>query len=305
MLDRYERHLRHERGLADATVRSYLSDARSMLIFAAPDAPTQALLEEAGPRDLAGFEITLSVLRGWLASLATAGATHATLARKTSSIRGWCAWAEREGFIETNPALRLAGPRADNRLPTVLSEEEIERLLAQAAAEAEEDDPLAVRNLAIFELIYAGGLRVGEVANLPMDAVTGERGVITVFGKGAKERVVPIGAPALRALGRWLEHRAELAAPGERSLFVGARGGPLDPRTIRAALHRLTARAGVRDVAPHALRHSAATHVLDGGADLRSVQELLGHSSLSTTQRYTHVTQERLRAAFTQAHPRA
>lgn len=305
VLTRYEKYLQLQRDLSANTVRAYLGDVRSFLTFVAPSPEAADELVESSPDTLDDFDLSLPQLRGWLADLARQGEARASLARRTSAIRQFFSWASNEGLIDANPALRLSTPKRDSRLPTVLREGEIEALLEQAEQEAAEGDPIAIRDHAIFELIYAAGLRVGEVTELTTTSLDASRAVLRVVGKGNKTRMVPIGRPAIKALERWSAVRGELAAPGSDRLFVGARGGRLDPRTIRAALHRLTARAGVRDVAPHGLRHSAATHVLDGGADLRTVQELLGHSSLSTTQRYTHVTQEKLRAAFNQAHPRA
>lgn len=305
VLYRYADFLRYERDVSENTVRAYLSDVRSLLIFAAPDSTTAAALEDSSPESLEPFAFTLTTLRGWLATLAAAGESRASLARRTSAIKQFFSWAANVSLIETNPALRLVAPKRDSRLPTVLREDEVTTLLALANEEAADDDPIKIRDAAIFELIYAAGLRVSEAAELPLHAIDRSRLVVTVTGKGRKTRTVPIGRPALQAIDRWLAVRADIAANDASTLFIGARGGRLDPRTIRAALHRLATRAGVRDIAPHGLRHSAATHVLDGGADLRTVQELLGHSSLSTTQRYTHVTKDKLRAAFEQAHPRA
>ena len=186
----------------------------------------------------------------------------------------------------------------------MLSAKSAERLLEYAKVAA--DSALQVRDWAALELTYAAGLRVAEVVSLDVRGIDLERRTMRVIGKGNKERVVPFGRPAAEAVEAWLARRPELASESSGdALFLGARGGRVDPRTLRESLHRLTAQAGVKDVAPHGLRHSAATHLLEGGSDLRTVQEILGHSSLQTTQRYTHVTPERLRAAFTQAHPRA
>ena len=211
---------------------------------------------------------------------------------------------------------RLASPSVPKPLPTVLSGEQAQALMSTAAApttgvdEPAEVPPgfgaLAVRDLAMIELLYATGMRVGELCGLDLGAVDRGQRVARVFGKGAKERIVPFGVPADAALADWLAVRDEVAQPAAGSaLFVGARGRRIDPRTVRDVVARLARQAGVPVIGPHGLRHSAATHVLEGGADLRSVQELLGHSSLATTQRYTHISVERLRAAFDQAHPRA
>lgn len=292
-------YLRDERAMSEHTQRAYISDVRAF--FATR---TNADLDQVALAPVLQ-NVTTRALRTHLADLAARGHQRSSLARHTAALRHFFHWAHHVGLIELDPAARLQAPRSDSRLPTVLRADEVETLLDQAAKEAADGDVIAVRDLAIFELIYAAGLRISEVCAVGLGAIDCERGVVSVRGKGNKQRMVPVGKPALEALQRWLDRRGELAGAQRRELFVGARGGKLDPRTIRGALHRLAARAGVRDIAPHSLRHSAATHVLEGGADLRSVQEMLGHASLATTQRYTHVTQERLRAAFRQAHPRA
>ncbi len=174
-----------------------------------------------------------------------------------------------------------------------------------AAVAADDASPLAMRDRAILELLYATGIRVSELCGMDVDDVDRSRRTVRVRGKGDKERTVPFGVPAERAIDDWLHARFTIARRPEAALFVGARGGRIDPRTVRTAVHRLAAEAGVPDLAPHGLRHTAATHVLEGGADLRTVQELLGHATLATTQRYTHVSVERLRATFALAHPRA
>ncbi len=181
--------------------------------------------------------------------------------------------------------------------------------LAEDVADAAEGDELAsrARDQAIVEVLYASGIRVSELCGLDVADLDGQRGLLRVLGKGGKQRTVPLGTPALRALGTWLVHRSRLAGPGAaRAMFVGDRGGRIDPRVVRRLVHRaLAAAPGAPDLGPHGLRHAMATHLLEGGADLRSVQEMLGHSSLATTQLYTHVSGDRLRKAYQQAHPRA
>ena len=288
----YGSHVRDERGLAANTVAAYTRDVSELLAFVyGPDA-------ERGD----GAEFTLAALRAWLGADATAART--TIARRAASARSFSTWAARTGLIPADVAARLASPKAAATLPTVLSAKSAERLLEYAKVAA--DSALPVRDWAALELTYAAGLRVAEVVSLDVRGIDLERRTMRVIGKGNKERVVPFGRPAAEAVEAWLARRPELASESSGdALFLGARGGRVDPRTLRESLHRLTAQAGVKDVAPHGLRHSAATHLLEGGSDLRTVQEILGHSSLQTTQRYTHVTPERLRAAFTQAHPRA
>ena len=247
------------------------------------------------------------MLRGWLASMATAQRSRSTLARRGAAVRTFFAWATRTELVATDPAVRLATARAASPLPTVLRVEPVTQLLDSAGERAEDDDAIHLRDWALLELLYATGVRVGEVVGADLaDADPSER-TIRVVGKGDKERVVPFGRPAELALRAWLDRgRPQLAQPtSPKAVFLGRRGGRLDQRQARAVVHQAAALAGVDDVAPHGLRHTAATHLLEGGSDLRSVQEILGHSSLATTQRYTHVSAERLRSAFQQAHPRA
>lgn len=294
-LAEYETYLRLERGRSEHTVRAYLADLTAMLDFAAE-------------RGVMHDDLNLATLRSWLGERAASGAARTTLARQASSVRNYTAWAARRGHLASDPGVRLKAPRPRRTLPTVLSATDASAALANAASGAAEGDPLAIRDQAIAELLYATGIRVSELCGLDVGGVDQARRVVTVIGKGDKERTVPYGAPAAEVLRRWIdEARPQLV--GERSgaaLFLGARGGRLDPRQARTVVHEVTASVpGGREVAPHGLRHTAATHLLDGGADLRVVQELLGHSSLATTQLYTHVSVARLRAAHEQAHPRA
>jgi integrase/recombinase XerC len=294
-LDAYATYLRLERGRSPHTVRAYLTDLRDLLDFAA----------DRG-RDL--VELDLGTLRAWLGARAGAGAARSTLARQASSARTFTAWAYRRGLLPADPGVRLTAPRPHRTLPTVLSSADAAQALTNAASGAAEGDPLAIRDQAVVELLYASGIRVSELCGLDLDDIDHNRRVLLVTGKGDKQRTVPYGAPAAAAVRRWLaEARPALVTERSgRAVFLGARGGRLDPRAARTAVHQVTASLpSGREVAPHALRHSAATHLLDGGADLRMVQELLGHSSLATTQLYTHVSVERLRAAHEQAHPRA
>ncbi len=191
-------------------------------------------------------------------------------------------------------------------LPTVLDADEAGALMDHAAVAADDGAAASVRDRAIVELLYATGIRVSELCATDLDDIDHDRRTARVRGKGDKERVVPFGIPAAHALRQWLAARGELVTPSSgAALFLGVRGGRIDPRTVRSSVHRLAAQAGVPDLGPHGLRHTAATHVLEGGADLRTVQELLGHATMSTTQRYTHVSVERLRSTFALAHPRA
>ncbi|MDO4243936.1 MAG: tyrosine recombinase XerC [Actinomyces sp.] len=308
LVDAWGRYLGLQRGMSAHTVRAYCGDLEDLLSFAGVgDQPNSPVGTALGTLDLA-------VLRAWLAEQAGRGRGRATLARRAAAARAFSTWAHRAGLLAEHPAARLRSPRADNRLPAVLTAEQAARLLAAAGRRVEEAaaspdktaHALAARDLAVLELLYATGVRVSELCGLDLGDLDASRRTLTVLGKGDKERTVPYGAPAARAVQGWLEARGTLAAPrAGAALFVGARGGRLDPRAAREVVHRAALGSAVPDLGPHGLRHSAATHVLDGGADLRSVQELLGHASLATTQRYTHVSADRLRAAYAQAFPRA
>ena len=288
VLDDYAEHLRFEKGRSAHTVRAYVGDVRGLISF-------------AGARGVAVADLDLALLRAWLADQRRRGAARTTVARQVSSAKNFCAWAAREGILPADPATRLQAPKAHRVLPAVLSPEQ-----AVAAVQPAGDAPLELRDRLILELLYATGIRVGELCGLELADIDLERRVLQVVGKGDKQRAVPFGAPAAAAVEDWLRSgRPALAtAASGDALLLGARGGRLDQRMARTVVHRATAAQGT-DLGPHGLRHSAATHLLEGGADLRVVQELLGHSSLATTQLYTHVSVERLRAVHDQAHPRA
>jgi integrase/recombinase XerC len=292
-VDDYEEHLRGERELSEHTVRAYVTDAVSLL---------EHLARRSGTRV---DDLDLAALRSWLAKGRTTGDSRATTARRAASARSFTAWLRRAGRTPEDVGLRLVSPKAHRTLPEVLAPAQA-RSVVESTAGAEE--PIGLRNAVVLELLYASGIRVSELVGLDVDDVDRERRLLRVLGKGRKERSVPYGAPAERALEAWLT-RGRPALAGEHSgpaLLLGARGGRLDPREARRTVHAaVAATPGAPDIGPHGLRHSAATHVLEGGADLRSVQELLGHASLATTQIYTHVTVERLRAVHAQAHPRA
>lgn len=269
--------------------------------------------------DLTGFlaerglgrweEVALADLRAWLGRMHRAGAASSTLQRRTAAVRVFYRWLVAEALVPTDVAAALASPKVSRRLPPHLSEADLDTVLRAAVDRAGEPEagPLGLRDVALLEMLYATGVRVAELCGLDIDDIDRSRGTVRVLGKGNKERTVPVGAPALRALERWLESRPEVvtAASGP-AVFLGARGGRIDPRVVRRVVHeRLEAVPDAPQCGPHGLRHAMATHLLEGGADLRSVQEMLGHSSPATTQIYTHVSSERLRAAFRQAHPRA
>lgn len=321
LLDAYAEHLRLERGRSEHTVRAYIREGASLLEH----------LRHA--ERITVEEIDVDALRSWLADRAATGAAPSTLARSAAAARTFTTWLAATERIPHDVGGRLRAPKRGRHLPTVLSAEQAADLLDTARAERSEEatesaaepgpGPAAVdaqnhavdlRDAAVLELLYSSGLRVGELVALDRSGIDHAQGTVRVRGKGDKERIVPVGAPALEALRRWEnEGRPVLAAnrtsprPADReALFLGVRGGRLGDRAVRTLLDRHSAEAGIpRHLSPHALRHSAATHLVDGGADLRSVQDFLGHSSLATTQIYTHVSTERLRRTVDQAHPRA
>ena len=297
VLEEYAEHLALERGRSEHTRRAYLADLRSLFAF----------LEERAPG--AGLDaLSLPLLRAWLAAQATSGAARTTVARRTSAAKTFTSWATRRGLLPADPAGRLQVPRTRRTLPAVLRQDQALAAMDAADLGAEQGDPLALRDRLIVEMLYATGIRVSELCGLDIDDVDTGRRLLRVLGKGNKERTVPFGKPAGAALGAWLaDGRPTLVTPESGpALLLGPRGRRLDPRQARTVVHQtMSAVAGAPDIGPHGLRHSAATHLLEGGADLRVVQELLGHSSLATTQLYTHVTVARLRAVHDQAHPRA
>ncbi|MGD9959824.1 tyrosine recombinase XerC [Nocardioides sp.] len=292
----YERHLASERDLSAHTVRAYAGDLASLLRHAA----------RSGQRDVDSLD--LRTLRSWLALQQTTGKSRTTMARRATAARVFTAWLVRTGRASQDAGALLASPRAHTTLPPVLRADEARLLLDAATEQANDGSPVGVRDVAMLELLYATGVRVGELCGLDIDDLDPERRVLRVLGKGRKERSVPYGTPAAAALHRWLvDGRPALRTSGAgAALFLGARGQRIDQRAVRRLVHRRIADVpGAPDIGPHGLRHTAATHLLEGGADLRSVQELLGHASLATTQLYTHVTTDRLRRAYQQAHPRA
>ncbi|TCO56944.1 tyrosine recombinase XerC [Actinocrispum wychmicini] len=301
IVDAYERHLRSERGLSPHTVRAYVGDAVSLLGYVRG-------LDVLGTGEQERHELDLPGLRAWLAGQRSAGTGRTTLARRSAAARTFTAWAYRRGHIATDPGARLVAPRPHRKLPSVLRRDQADDLMRAAESGATERNPVAMRDRAVVELLYATGIRVSELCGLDVDDVDTDRRVLRVVGKGDKERTVPFGAPAQRAVLDWLaEGRPELVNDkSPPALLLGVRGGRLQPGSVRRIVHQaLMAVPGAPDLSPHGLRHTAATHLLEGGADLRSVQELLGHATLATTQLYTHVTVERLRSVHDQAHPRS
>jgi integrase/recombinase XerC len=320
----FGRHLAAERGLSAHTVRAYLGDVSSLLEYAVADRCSELA------------ELDIALLRGWLGSLHRAGQARATIARRAASARAFTAFAYQRGLLENDPGAPLRSPKVRRHLPQVLGQDQVTALLgsaavwqgtgsargpgAQAAGGQQAGDQAAgsreeavaaaigLRDLAILEMLYAAGIRVSELCGLDLGSLDQGRRTVRVTGKGNKERVVPVGQPALRAVLAWQESGRPvlLAVRSGPALFLGALGGRIDQRTVRRVVHdRIAAAGAMPDTGPHGLRHTAATHLLEGGADLRSVQEILGHASLSTTQIYTHVSIERLISVYHQAHPRA
>lgn len=275
-------------GRGDATVRAYRSDLTTL-----------------GTHVESFADFTLPALRAWLADAHARGLARTTLARRTAAARAFSAWAYNRGHLESDVAQRLASPKLNRHLPKVVDAERAGELV-EADINDEAHPAEALRDAAMLELLYATGIRVSELTGLDASGIDTQRRTLRVTGKGNKQRVVPYGAKAAAALDAWLaDGRSDLAQKGENALFVGTRGKRIDPRQVRRVVKRAAATAGAGDITPHSLRHSAATHMLEGGADLRVVQELLGHSSLQTTQIYTHVSAQRLKKVYDRAHPRA
>ena len=293
----FARYLEAERNLSVHTVRAYLGDLDSLLEH----------LVRIEVTDFATLE--LAHIRSWLANQQVKGGARTTLSRRATSIRLFTKWATTKGYLTKDVGATLATPKGARTLPDVLTVADASLAMdAMAARVGEEDGPISKRDAAMLEILYASGARVSELCGLDLEDIDYARSTIRVLGKGNKERTIPIGNPAMRALELWLKNGREslVGAKSERAVFLGARGKRIDQRTVRTMVyHALAALEGVEKLGPHALRHSAATHLLEGGADLRTVQEILGHASLATTQIYTHVSTERLQKAFKQAHPRA
>ena len=295
LVAKYEEHLALVRNLADNSIRGYVSDLESFL----------AHIAKLGITEFSNLQITH--IRSWLANLQSTGISRATLARRIVSIRAFTYWAASQGWIPSDIGADLAIPKAHKTLPEVLNLSQTQIVLEAIATKAGEDpSAINIRDLALIEVLYASGIRVSEICGLNIRDVDMARNTLQVLGKGDKERVVPIGLPAMRAIQNWLaQSRSELAnSTSGDAVFLGARGKRIDQRTVREVVYDAMESIGSH-MSPHGLRHTAATHLLEGGADLRTVQEILGHSSLATTQIYTHVSPERLKTAYEQAHPRA
>jgi integrase/recombinase XerC len=295
-LAEYLRHLGLEKNSSAHTIKSYREDLTQALEFFRARCGGQA------PRP---GQLTTRLLRAHLAWLHEQGYARSTIARRLAAVRSWCRFLCRQGLLKVNPATGLRGPRQDKKLPHFVPRDDMTRLLETPPAET----PLGLRDRAILETIYSAGLRVSELTGLDVADVDLDSGLATVRGKGKRERLALLGPPAVAAVRAWLPGRSTLAGGRAQqlpALFVNKNGTRLSPRSVGRLLEKYLAQAGLDPrTSPHTLRHSFATHLLDAGADIRSVQELLGHRSLSTTQIYTHVTTQRLRDSYDQAHPRA
>lgn len=294
-VEAFTTYLQQVRRLSPATVRAYRADLAD-------------LGHTVGDQNLR--EIDLEHLRSWLWAATQRGDSRSTMARRAAAARSFFGWAHEAELIAVDPSLRLVTPKRAKTLPVVASARGLAEMLEHQRALAADGDPVALRDHAVLELLYGSAMRVSELCGIDVDDLDLHRGTVRVLGKGSKERVVPFGTPAADAIGAYLTRgRPALLARAEKpspAVFLGARGARTGPRTIYALVARVLGPiVGVEHVGPHALRHSAATHLLDGGADLRAVQEILGHASLGTTQIYTHVSAERLTASYRLAHPRA
>ena len=293
----FTRHLEIERALSVHTIRAYLGDLESLLVH----------LEAIGVTDISQLELVH--LRSWLANQQIKGGARTTLSRRAVSVRLFTKWAVKNKYLAKDVAATLATPKGHRTLPEVLDIADAKVAMDSLATRAaEEETPISLRDVAMVELLYATGARVAELCGLDLSDVDYDRQTIRVLGKGNKERTIPMGNPAMKALKLWLKDGRDVIknAQSDNAVFLGARGRRIDQRTVRTVVYQaLEAIEGIERMGPHALRHSAATHLLEGGADLRTVQEILGHASLATTQIYTHVSTDRLQKAFKQAHPRA
>jgi integrase/recombinase XerC len=295
LIAQYEEHLVLVRNLAENSIKGYVSDLESFLKH----------MEKLHIDEFSQLELTH--VRSWLAELQGAGVARSTMARRIVSIRAFTYWAASQGWLKSDLGAELAIPKPHRTLPEVLDLTDTETVLASMQMRVDEEPtPLTIRDLAMIEVLYATGIRVSELCGLDIRSIDESRNTLQVMGKGSKERVVPMGVPAVQALNNYLA-TARPALASEKSgsaVFLGSRGSRIDQRTVRGVVYEAMAAVGSK-MGPHGLRHTAATHLLEGGADLRTVQEILGHSSLSTTQIYTHVSPDRLQKAFDNAHPRA
>jgi integrase/recombinase XerC len=295
LIAQYEEHLALVRNLSDNSIRGYVGDLESFL----------AHMEKLNVLEFK--DLTIEHIRSWLANLQTTGVARSTLTRRIVSIRAFTNWAAANGWLTSDLGAKLAVPKAHRTLPEILNVDEAAQVLKALEVKAgEEVTAINLRDLAMLEVLYASGIRVSELCGLNLGDIDQSRNTLSVIGKGDRQRVVPLGIPAIKALQNYLSNgRAEfLNNKSADAVFLGTRGKRIDQRTVREVVYEAMKAVGAT-MGPHGLRHSAATHLLEGGADLRTVQEILGHASLATTQIYTHVSPERLQSAYKQAHPRA
>ncbi|CAB4537168.1 MAG: tyrosine recombinase [Actinobacteria bacterium] len=295
LIAQYEEHLALVRNLSDNSIRGYVSDLQSFL----------AHIEKLNIEEFSQLELTH--IRSWLANLQSTGAARSSMARRIVSIRAFTYWAASQGWIPNDIGANLAIPKPQHHLPEILNVVDAAHVIASLETQlAESPTDLHRRDLAMVEILYASGIRVSELCGLNLGDIDTSRNTLQVIGKGNKQRVVPLGIPAMKALQQWLSlSRPQLVTnDSANAVFLGSRGKRIDQRTVREVVYEAMKAVG-STMGPHGLRHTAATHLLEGGADLRTVQEILGHSSLATTQIYTHVSPERLSQAYKQAHPRA
>jgi len=293
---RFLQYVELELGRSANTVKAYGKDLDGLIEYVSTVGCTQLA------------EVGIFELRGWLAQQRTAGLSTATIARRATAIRTFFAWAQLTSIIDADPASGLVIPKVSKKLPHVLAQSQASDAMDRVQLRADDDSAVHIRDVAMLELLYATGIRVGELVGLDIDDIDRSRRTVRVIGKGNKQRVVPYGGGAEAALDKYLTlARSQLVKPESGlAVFLGARGKRIDQRVVRTMVHEvLQSLGGAPDLSPHGLRHSAATHLLEGGADIRAVQEILGHASLATTQLYTHVSMDRLRSVFEQAHPRA
>jgi integrase/recombinase XerC len=295
LIAQYEEHLAMVRNLSDNSIRGYVGDLESFL----------AHMEKLNVPEFK--DLTIEHIRSWLANLQTTGVARSTLTRRIVSIRAFTSWAATNGWLSSDLGANLAIPKAHRTLPEILNVDEAAQVIKALEVKAgEEVNAINLRDLAMLEVLYASGIRVSELCGLNLGDIDQSRNTLSVIGKGDRQRVVPLGIPAVKALQNYLSNgRGEfLNNKSADAVFLGSRGKRIDQRTVREVVYEAMKAVGAT-MGPHGLRHSAATHLLEGGADLRTVQEILGHASLATTQIYTHVSPERLQSAYKQAHPRA
>jgi integrase/recombinase XerC len=286
-------YLNSSKGYSPNTLKAYIADIQDLGLVLGAERPVQ--------------EISLETLRDWLWRQSEKGASKSTIARKSAAARAFTKWLQKTGHIDEDPGLRLRSPKAERSLPKVVSRESLDQVFSALQSKATVDNPSGLRDLAMVELLYATGARVSELASLELGSFDYSRNIVRLMGKGSKERMVPFGQPARDALDDWLRHgRSSMAQEKtDSAMFLNSRGSRVGVRQIFSLVASLLENTSTGAAGPHSLRHSAATHLLDGGADLRAVQELLGHASLGTTQIYTHVSIERLKEGYKNAHPRA